>query len=85
MKQLRRGYRGAGSGEGIRMTELIHPCSREQPERRFRRNRGDICFWQPPKHPPLPHKASAITRLNLLCEAFVDGAGAVGEILILQL
>ncbi len=79
LKQVRRGYRGAGSGEGSWMTEMINPCSSEQPERRFQRNRAFICSGSPRSIPAPPALASAATRYNLPCEAFVDGDGAVGE------
>ncbi len=79
LKQVRRGYRGAGR-RGSRMTEMINPCSREQPERRFIRI-GVYLLWQP-RSIPAPPVLYLRPPVQPPCEAPADGDGAVGERLI---
>ncbi len=59
LKHMRCGYRGAGWPR-IRMTEVIYPCSSEQPERRFVES-GFIYFWQP--RAIFPHLPAPYLRL----------------------
>ncbi|MBR1368235.1 hypothetical protein RJ53_01485 [Methanocalculus chunghsingensis] len=81
---------GGAASEGIRMTEMIHPCSGEQPERRFCES-GCICFWQTKgAFPPLPRQhlrspgttPTTITQLNLPAKHVRTGERAMGDPLI---
>ncbi|KUK70609.1 MAG: hypothetical protein XE11_1214 [Methanomicrobiales archaeon 53_19] len=76
LKHMRCGYRGAGWPR-IRMTEVIYPCSSEQPERRFERI-GVYLLWQPlDNFPPSPHCICGCPAY-IPCEAYADGVRGGG-------
>ncbi|MCQ1537995.1 hypothetical protein FTO68_03190 [Methanocalculus taiwanensis] len=56
------------------MTEVIHPCSKEQPERRFFRI-GVYLLWKPPKLSRHSRVAYAGTRFNVSAKHMRTGTG----------
>ncbi|MDG6250773.1 hypothetical protein [Methanocalculus sp.] len=71
------GIGGRGS-EGIRMAEVIHPCSKEQSVRTIRRIGVYLLLLAPEASRPLPRSICG-RPVQPPCEAHADGDGVVGE------
>ncbi|RQD80941.1 MAG: hypothetical protein D5R99_03630 [Methanocalculus sp. MSAO_Arc1] len=76
------GIGGRGQAKGTGRTEVISPCSSEQPERRFQRNRGVSPLAAPGAFPPLPRQHLRQPGSTSLAKHLRTGQGRWGDYLI---